>query len=89
MSAKIILDNIITSSTPASFTDDISFEVTFSVLEPTEFPISWKVTYVGSAYSEDYDQVLEESVIDPIDNFGIMKFDIDSKSPDATKIPRK
>lgn len=59
MSSKIILDNIITSSAPASFTDEIAFEITFTVVEPLAYPLCWKIIYVGSAYSEDYDQTLE------------------------------
>lgn len=58
MTSKIVLDNIATSSAPARFTDDISFEVTFSLLEPVSFPLGWKIIYVGSAYNEDHDQVL-------------------------------
>lgn len=89
MSCRITLDNIVTSCTPALFTDEISFEVTFSALEPVPFPLLWKIIYVGSAYSEDYDQVLEEFEIDPIDNCGTLKFDIACSNPDPTKIPRK
>ena len=89
MSAKIILDNILTSSSPALFTDDINFEVTFSVSEPISEPLVWRITYVGSAYSEDFDQILEEFEVDSIDTCGTLKFDIACKSPDPIRIPRQ
>ena len=88
MSAKIILDNIMVKDNPCSFLDNINFEVTFTALEALQFPISWKIIYVGSAISEDYDQTLEEFDIDPIENSSTLKFDISCSNPDANKIPR-
>lgn len=89
MSARIMLDNIHASSAPSKFQDEMCFEVTFTALQPTPHPICWKITYVGSAYNEDFDQVLEEFEIDPIEASGTMKFDIACKAPEATRIPRK
>ena len=88
MSARVILDNIIVKDNPASFLDNINFEVTFTALEPLPFPLSWKIIYVGSALSEDYDQTLEEFDIDPIEQNSTLKFDISCANPDPHRIPR-
>lgn len=78
MSSKIILDNIIVKNNPARFSDSLCFEVTFSSLEPINYPLSWKIIYVGSALTEDYDQVLEEFEIPPIETASTLKFEIES-----------
>ena len=88
MSAKIILDNIIVKDNPASFLDNINFEVTFTALDPLPCPLSWKIIYVGSALSEDFDQTLQEFDIGPIEQNSTLKFDISCGNPDQTKIPR-
>ena len=59
MSSKIILDNIMIEKNPTNFTDRIGIQVTFSCVEPIAEPLQWSIIYVGSALSEDYDQVLE------------------------------
>ena len=74
MSSKIILDNIIVKNNPATFTDPLCFEVTFSCLEPISHPLSWRIIYVGSALTEDYDQTLEEFEIPPIESASTLKF---------------
>jgi histone chaperone ASF1 len=51
--------------------------------------LSWKIIYVGSALSEDFDQTLEEFDIGPIENKSTLKFDISCSSPDPSKIPRR
>lgn len=88
MTSKIILDNITTSCTPARFTDGIVFDVTFTLVEPLSFPLGWKIIYVGSAYNEDHDQILEEFEVDLNESCGTLKFDIECNAPDASKIPR-
>ena len=89
MSSKIILDNITVKNNPACFCDDITLEVTFTALEALPFPLSWKIIYVGSALSEDYDQTLQEFDIDPIESSCTLKFDISCPGPEAIKIPSR
>lgn len=49
--------------------------------------MEWKIIYVGSAKNEEYDQVLEEFEIGPIDEQSTMKFSVECPAPDFTKIP--
>ena len=59
MTSKIILDNIIIQKNPSLFTDGICLQVTFSATDSLTEPLQWNIIYVGSAISEDYDQILE------------------------------
>jgi histone chaperone ASF1 len=52
------LDNIAIENPRARPNDPLSFAVTFSALQPLPHPLTWKVIYVGSAFSETYDQNL-------------------------------
>lgn len=83
MSSKAILDNIIIVNNPSLFTDRINIQVTFSVTEPLSEPLQWNITYVGSAMSEDYDQVLEEFEVGPVDENSTLQFNIECDAPDA------
>lgn len=55
-----VLDN------PSAFTNPFSFQITFQCLQELPEDIEWKVTYVGSASDENYDQVLEEVLVGPL-----------------------
>ena len=46
----------------------------------------WKITYVGSAESNAYDQVLEEVAVGPI-VVGTYEFILEASAPDAETIP--
>ena len=59
MIPKITLNSVIVINNISAFNDKISMEVTFSTTKLLSEPIQWKIVYVGSALSEDYDQVLE------------------------------
>lgn len=48
--------------------------------------LEWKVIYVGSSDSADYDQVLEEVLVGPVTQ-GCHKFVLQADAPDATQIP--
>ncbi|KAJ0667831.1 putative histone chaperone ASF1 [Helianthus annuus] len=47
--------------------------------------LEWKLTYVGSAEDETYDQVLESVLVGPI-NVGNYRFVFEADPPDALKI---
>lgn len=49
--------------------------------------MEWKLTYVGSGASEQYDQVLDSILVGPIP-VGTSKFTLDAPAPDASKIPK-
>ncbi|KAK1757280.1 ASF1 like histone chaperone-domain-containing protein [Echria macrotheca] len=71
---------------PAKFTDKYEFEITFECLEPLEKDLEWKLTYVGSAQSDNYDQELDSLLVGPIP-IGVNKFVFEADPPDTKRIP--
>ncbi|KAF9891137.1 ASF1 anti-silencing function 1 [Aspergillus nanangensis] len=71
---------------PASFTDPYSFEITFECLEQLQKDLEWKLTYVGSATSSEYDQELDSLLVGPIP-VGVNKFIFEADPPDLKRIP--
>ena len=48
--------------------------------------LEWKVTYVGSAESDSYDQELESVLVGPV-VVGTYEFAMEASAPDPSKIP--
>ncbi|CAG8541691.1 977_t:CDS:2 [Ambispora gerdemannii] len=71
---------------PALFTTDFSFEITFECITELNEDLEWKVIYVGSPESEEYDQVLDSIMVGPVPA-GINKFLFQVSPADHTKIP--
>ncbi|KAI2467325.1 histone deposition protein Asf1 [Annulohypoxylon bovei var. microspora] len=71
---------------PAKFTDNYVFEITFECLEQLEKDLEWKLTYVGSATSDQYDQELDSLLVGPIP-VGVNKFVFEADSPKTNRIP--
>ncbi|ETS85812.1 Histone chaperone ASF1 [Pestalotiopsis fici W106-1] len=71
---------------PAKFTDKYDLEITFECLEPLEKDLEWKLTYVGSATSDQYDQELDSLLVGPIP-VGVNKFVFEADAPDTKRIP--
>ncbi|KAH9239349.1 hypothetical protein K456DRAFT_49597 [Colletotrichum gloeosporioides 23] len=71
---------------PAKFTDKYEFEITFECLESLEKDLEWKLTYVGSATSDQYDQELDSLLVGPIP-VGTNKFVFEADAPNTSKIP--
>ncbi|KAL2135152.1 hypothetical protein VTI74DRAFT_9583 [Chaetomium olivicolor] len=71
---------------PAKFTDPYEFEITFECLEPLQKDLEWKLTYVGSAQSDHYDQELDSLLVGPIP-VGINKFVFAADAPNTSRIP--
>ena len=42
------------------------FEITFECIEDLPEDLEWKIIYVGSAESEEYDQVLDTVYVGPV-----------------------
>ncbi|GAB4815579.1 hypothetical protein N2152v2_002625 [Parachlorella kessleri] len=55
-----VLDN------PSKATNPLQFEIQYECLFPLEDDLEWKITYVGSAESEKYDQVLDTVFVGPV-----------------------
>ena len=58
--SSVQIDNITISNPKAAISQPIRFHITFTALQPLLHPIVWRIIYVGSAFTESYDQVLEE-----------------------------
>ncbi|OAQ66477.1 histone deposition protein Asf1 [Pochonia chlamydosporia 170] len=71
---------------PAKFTDKYEFEITFECLEGLEKDLEWKLTYVGSATSDQYDQELDSLLVGPVP-VGVNKFLFEADAPKITRIP--
>lgn len=71
---------------PARFGDPYNFEITFECLEPLEKDLEWKLTYVGSATSDEHDQELDSLLVGPIP-VGVNKFIFEADPPDTKRIP--
>ncbi|KAI0475140.1 ASF1 like histone chaperone-domain-containing protein [Xylariaceae sp. FL0804] len=71
---------------PAKFTDNYELEITFECLEPLAKDLEWKLTYVGSATSDQYDQELDSLLVGPIP-VGVNKFVFSADAPKTTRIP--
>ncbi|KAG5950156.1 Histone chaperone asf1 [Claviceps sorghi] len=71
---------------PAKFTEKYQFEITFECLEALEKDLEWKLTYVGSATSDQYDQELDSLLVGPVP-VGVNKFLFEADSPNTARIP--
>ncbi|KAI3531462.1 ASF1 like histone chaperone [Colletotrichum lupini] len=71
---------------PAKFTDKYEFEITFECLESLEKDLEWKLTYVGSATSDQYDQELDSLLVGPVP-VGVNKFIFEADAPNTSRIP--
>ncbi|KAG4436133.1 Histone chaperone asf1 [Cadophora sp. M221] len=71
---------------PAKFGDSYEFEITFECLEPLQKDLEWKLTYVGSATSDEHDQELDSLLVGPIP-VGVNKFVFEADPPNTSRIP--
>ncbi|KAH7156840.1 histone chaperone [Dactylonectria macrodidyma] len=71
---------------PAKFIDKYEFEITFECLEQLEKDLEWKLTYVGSATSDQYDQELDSLLVGPVP-VGVNKFIFEADAPNTSRIP--
>lgn len=87
---------------PAPFNAPYEFEITFECLEQLQkgryavgftarrltraLDLEWKLTYVGSATSDEHDQELDSLLVGPIP-VGVNKFIFEADPPDLKRIP--
>jgi histone chaperone ASF1 len=69
-----------------SATENMSFEITLEVNRELEKDLEWKLVYVGSAKSNDHDQVLDSIDIGPLSP-STVKFIFDAPPPDLKLVP--
>ena len=57
--AKVHVCNVVVLDNPSHFNNPFQFEITFECIEDLPEDLEWKIIYVGSAESEEFDQVLD------------------------------
>ncbi|KDN39834.1 anti-silence-domain-containing protein [Tilletiaria anomala UBC 951] len=80
------LQNIEILNPNAAFSDPYLFKVTFECISPLEDDLEWKLIYVGSAQSKDYDQDLDNCMVGPVP-VGVNSFEFEAAAPSPDKIP--
>jgi histone chaperone ASF1 len=71
---------------PARFSDEYKFRVTFECISPLKDDLEWKLIFVSSPDSEQYDQELDDCMVGPVP-VGINSFTFSSPPPDPSLIP--
>jgi len=86
--SKVHVCNVVVCNNPAPFLDNLQFEITFDCIETLSDDLQWKIIYVGSAETEDYDQTLEQVFVGPVYE-GRHRFLFQANPPDTQKLPKK
>lgn len=84
--AKVHVVNVRVLDNPSAFNNPFQFEITFECIEDLQEDLEWKIIYVGSAESEEYDQTLDSVFVGPVPE-GRHMFVFEADSPDPQKIP--
>jgi len=84
--AKVHVVSVDVMENPAPFLTPFQFEITFECIEDLKGDLEWKIIYVGSAESEQYDQILDTVYVGPVPE-GRHMFVFQAPPPDSTKIP--
>lgn len=84
--AKVQILNMVVLDNPCPFSNPFQFEVTFECIEDLPDDLEWKIIYVGSAESEEYDQVLDSVLVGPVPA-GRHMFVFQADAPNSTLIP--
>uniref|UniRef100_A0A3Q3IFV9 Anti-silencing function 1B histone chaperone n=1 Tax=Monopterus albus TaxID=43700 RepID=A0A3Q3IFV9_MONAL len=64
--AKVQVLNVAVLDNPSPFGNPFQFEITFECMEDLPEDLEWKIIYVGSAESEEYDQILDSVLVGPV-----------------------
>ncbi|XP_066991180.1 histone chaperone asf1 [Anabrus simplex] len=84
--AKVQVVNVVVLDNPSAFLNPFQFEITFECVEDLQEDLEWRIIYVGSAESEEYDQVLDTVYVGPVPE-GRHMFVFQADPPDPSKIP--
>eukprot|EP01120_Amphizonella_sp_Union-15-10_P005679 TRINITY_DN1715_c0_g1_i1.p1 TRINITY_DN1715_c0_g1~~TRINITY_DN1715_c0_g1_i1.p1 ORF type:complete len:238 (-),score=54.04 TRINITY_DN1715_c0_g1_i1:66-779(-) len=85
--SSINVTNIEVLNNPATLVSPFQFEITFDCVALLDEDLEWTLTYVGSAESKDYDQILDSILLGPV-SIGQNKFVFQANAPDIEKIPK-
>lgn len=84
--AKVQIVNVEVLDNPSPFYNPFQFQVTFDCIENLSDDLEWKIIYVGSAESEQYDQELDSVLVGPVPS-GRHKFVFQADPPKTDLIP--
>merc|ERR1711936_598053 len=84
--AKVHVCNVLVLDNPTQFMSKLEFEITFECIEDLPEDLEWKIIYVGSAESEEFDQILDTVYVGPVPE-GRHKFVFTADPPNPAKIP--
>jgi len=84
--AKVHVCNVVVLDNPSHYLNPFQFEITFECIEDLPEDLEWKIIYVGSAESEEYDQVLDTVYVGPVPE-GRHMFVFQADPPNPEKIP--
>lgn len=83
--SAVNITNVAVLDNPTAFLNPFQFEISYECLTPLKDDLEWKLTYVGSAEDETYDQLLESVLVGPV-NVGNYRFVLQADPPDPSKI---
>ncbi|RSH79758.1 Histone chaperone asf1 [Apiotrichum porosum] len=78
--------NIELVNNPAKFDDEYHFRIKFEAIAPLAEDLEWRLIYVGSAKSEEYDQELDSCMVGPVPA-GVNAFDFIAPAPQHHLLP--
>ncbi|KNC76314.1 histone chaperone ASF1A [Sphaeroforma arctica JP610] len=84
--AAVCLKNVTPTANPAPFNSMFQFEITFECCKDIKDDLEFKIIYVGSAESENYDQELDSILVGPVP-VGVSKFTFQAPPPVVSNIP--
>ncbi|XP_004364626.1 anti-silencing protein 1 [Capsaspora owczarzaki ATCC 30864] len=84
--ALVNVVNIVVLDNPTQFLNPFQFEISFECISALKEDLEWKIIYVGSAESEDYDQVLDSILVGPVP-IGLNRFVFQADPPNTERIP--
>lgn len=84
--AKVTISEVEVLNSECGFADPFRFKIRFNCIEDLQEDLDWKVLYVGSANSCEFDQELDELSTGPIP-VGTHEFELSTDGPDPSKIP--
>jgi histone chaperone ASF1 len=83
--ACINVSEVQVQNNPATFFQPLAFDIQYECLTELEADLEWKMIYVGSAESEEYDQVLDSILVGPV-YAGNYRFVFEANPPDPARL---
>uniref|UniRef100_A0A0D9R207 Anti-silencing function 1B histone chaperone n=2 Tax=Primates TaxID=9443 RepID=A0A0D9R207_CHLSB len=87
--AKVSVLNVAVLENPSPFHSPFRFEISFECSEALADDLEWKIIYVGSAESEEFDQILDSVLVGPVPaGRHMFVFQVRKKHPLLPEIPQ-